>query len=147
MGTGRFLFKAARLHPSLGGLFLGMMKSSLRYAKMAEMPGMPPRDLELLAQSEIALGFLATAEESWRLGVKGPAWDAAILARPWDFQLENIGMPVHICHGEADGNAPVAMGRFVARSIPGCIARFCLDEGHLSVMRHYFEEVLQVLVG
>ncbi len=147
MGTGRFLFGAARLHPRLGELFLGMMKSSMRYAKMSEMPGMPPRDLEVLAQPEIAQAFQATAEESWRLGVHGSAWDARIVARPWDFRTEEIRTPVHLWHGEADRNAPVAMGRFVAQSIPGCHAYFCPNEGHLSLLRHHFEEVLQVLVG
>jgi pimeloyl-ACP methyl ester carboxylesterase len=147
MGTGRFLLKAARLHPRLGGMFLGMMKSSMRYAKMSEMPGMPPPDMEILAQPEFATAFQATAEESWRRDVGGSAWDATIVARPWDFQLEAIKMPVHLWHGGADRNAPVAMGRFVAQSIPGCLAKFYPDEGHLSLLRNHLDEVLQVLVG
>jgi pimeloyl-ACP methyl ester carboxylesterase len=56
-------------------------------------------------------------------------------------------MPVHLWHGEADRNAPVAMGRFVAKSIPGCVTHFYPDEGHLSLFKHHFEEVLRVLVG
>jgi pimeloyl-ACP methyl ester carboxylesterase len=73
--------------------------------------------------------------------------DATVVARPWDFRLEEISMPVHLWHGEADRNAPVAMGRFVAQSIPDCHAHFYPNEGHLSLLNHYFEEVLQVLLG
>jgi pimeloyl-ACP methyl ester carboxylesterase len=128
-------------------MFISMMKSSMRYAKMSEMPGMPPQDLEILAQPEFASAFKATAEESWKRDVRGSAWDATIAARPWDFQLEAIKMPVHLWHGEADRNAPVTMGRFVAQSIPGCHAHIYPGEGHLSVLSHHFKEVLQVLVG
>jgi pimeloyl-ACP methyl ester carboxylesterase len=61
--------------------------------------------------------------------------------------MEEINMPVYLWHGQADWNAPVAMGRFVAQSIPCCQVHFCPNEGHLSLLRHHFEEVLQVLVG
>jgi pimeloyl-ACP methyl ester carboxylesterase len=147
MGQGRFFLGAARLHPRLGEMFVGMMKSSMHSAKLSEMPGMPPQDLELLAQPEFAGAFLATVEESWRQDTRGSAWDATLAARPWGFRLQEIRVPVHLWHGEADRNAPVGMGRFVAHAIPDCQAHIFPDEGHLSPLMRHFDEILQALVA
>ncbi len=147
MGQGKYYLGAARLHPRLAEAFLGMMKAGMKNAKMSELPGMPAADLAVLAKPSFSEAFQATAFESTHLGTHGTAWDASLAARPWDFQLEEIAMPVHLWQGEVDRNVPPAMARFVARSIPDCRAKFYPDEGHLSLLEHHFEEVLQVLAG
>jgi pimeloyl-ACP methyl ester carboxylesterase len=147
MGQGKFYLGAARLHPRLAEAFLGMMKSGMKNAKMSEMPGMPAADLAILAKPGFAERFLATAFESMHQGTHGTAWDATIAARPWDFCLGEIAMPVHLWQGEVDRNVPPAMARFVAQSIPDCRAKFYPDEGHLSLLEHHFDEVLQTLVA
>lgn len=147
MGQGRFYLKAARLQPRLAEAFLGMMKAGMKHAKMSEMPGMPPEDLAVLANPEVGQALLESSEASWCRGLKGTAWDATIAARPWDFRLEEIRMPVHLWHGESDRNVPVAMARHVAGRIPDCRAHFYPHEGHLSLLAHHLEEILQVLAG
>jgi len=41
-----------------------------------------------------------------------------------DFRLQNIRVAVHLWHGEADANAPVAMGRYMATAIPNLTLPF-----------------------
>ena len=53
-----------------------------------------------------------------------------LLMRPWTVRLEQIQVPVRLWHGEADGIVPVAMGRYLARSIPHCRAEFIPGGGH-----------------
>ena len=58
-----------------------------------------------------------------------------LLTRPWTFRLEEIRVPVRLWHGEADGVVPVAMGRYLAGSIPDCRAEFIPGAGHYVVVR------------
>ena len=57
------------------------------------------------------------------------------MVSPWDFCPEDIQIPVFLWHGEADQNAPVAMGRYFASAIPHSQAAFYPNEGHLSLLR------------
>jgi pimeloyl-ACP methyl ester carboxylesterase len=46
-----------------------------------------------------------------------------------DFRPQNIRVAVHLWHGEADANAPVAMGRYMATAIPNSHIAFYPGEG------------------
>jgi hypothetical protein len=39
------------------------------------------------------------------------------------------------------------MGRFMAAAIPNSQVRFYRDEGHLSLLSNYIEEILNVLIA
>ncbi len=54
-------------------------------------------------------------------------------------------MPVQLWHGEADTNAPLAMGRYMADAIPNSHVQFYPDEGHLSLFARRTEEFLRFL--
>ena len=54
-------------------------------------------------------------------------------------------MPVRLWHGTEDFDAPITMGRAVARAVPHCRARFLAGEGHLLIFK-YWEEILAVLM-
>jgi pimeloyl-ACP methyl ester carboxylesterase len=54
---------------------------------------------------------------------------------------------VHLWHGEADINVPIAMARFVADQIPNCQVRTFAGEGHFSMLLKHEDEVLQILAG
>ena len=68
--------------------------------------------------------------------------DAALAARPWGFALQEITLPVHIWHGEEDGNSPVAAARYLAQAIPGSRLRIWSGEGHFSMLRHLRDQRL-----
>jgi pimeloyl-ACP methyl ester carboxylesterase len=111
-------------------------------------PGVRPE--HVLADNEILQipGILemcrASISEAFRSGTDGHAWEGKILARPWDFDLGQIRVPVHLWHGELDKDAPVSMGRHVAGGIPGCKAHFIPGEGHLLLMK-FWQEILATI--
>jgi pimeloyl-ACP methyl ester carboxylesterase len=84
--------------------------------------------------------LVQSLSEAFRSGSAGPAWEMGLYARSWGFPLEEIRAPVDLWHGEEDANAPVAMGRYLAASIPGCRARFYSGEGHL----HFIDRLPEI---
>lgn len=144
-------FSLARRSAHLASLLLALTRFGMRDEEKfitqatASMPG--PDQQALLADERVRAGFLATMEASLSSGLRGLAYDAALIARPWGFELELIAKPVQVWHGEADRNAPPAMGRYLAEAIPDSSLRLVPEEGHFSLAVHYFEEILQGLVG
>jgi pimeloyl-ACP methyl ester carboxylesterase len=88
----------------------------------------PDCDKAILAR--IAEPYAAMKRESFRQGPTAFATELALAAGPWGFRLEDIRVPVHLWHGELDVSTPVAMGRYLAATIPGCHATFVSAEGH-----------------
>jgi pimeloyl-ACP methyl ester carboxylesterase len=92
-----------------------------------------PADRLILERSEIADCLIAGMKEAFRQGGQGPTDEVLLLARPWTFRPEEIGVPVRLWHGEADAVVPVDMGRYLAAAIPGCRAEFIPGAGHYLV--------------
>jgi pimeloyl-ACP methyl ester carboxylesterase len=84
---------------------------------------------------------------AFQQGGRAIAREYILFTRPWGFRLEDIHMPVHLWHGEVDNMCPVSMGRYMAKTIPDCRARFIPDEGHLSLVTNHFEETLSALLN
>jgi pimeloyl-ACP methyl ester carboxylesterase len=114
-----------------------------RIRKRAQRSRLPAADVAVLGNDEFLKTLLAGSREAFRSGTRGAAWDFVLCARPWGFRLEEIQVPTLLWHGEADVNAPVSMGRTIARVIPNCQATFLPGEGHLSLARKYMEEILR----
>lgn len=97
------------------------------------------------AHPELVEVMAASSRESFRQGPAAVEWQVSLTSRPWGFRLEDIAIPVHLWHGEADVNAPPVMGRILASSIPHCEARFLPGEGHLSALGNHLDEILGTL--
>ena len=104
-------------------------------------------DQAVLAESDIRAAFVQTSLEAFRQGARGAARDCALFARPWGFRPQDIRVPVHLWHGEADTTCPIPMGRYMAGVIPGCDAHFLSQDGHYSLIARHYQEVLQALAG
>jgi pimeloyl-ACP methyl ester carboxylesterase len=100
-------------------------------------------DKEYLGRQEVRTILADSLSEAFRSGSRGPAWEMGLYARPWGFRLEEIRTPVHLWHGEDDANAPVAMGRYLATSVPESRARFYPAEGHL----HFVDRLPEILAA
>jgi pimeloyl-ACP methyl ester carboxylesterase len=87
---------------------------------------------------------LESTREAFRIGMLGHAWEGYLHVRPWGFSMADIVLPVDLWHGILDIDAPVGMGRAIARSLPHCRARFLEGEGHLLIFK-YWEEILDKL--
>jgi pimeloyl-ACP methyl ester carboxylesterase len=147
----RQLFALCRLAPWLGRgllLLMGLRVRGHSEQFLAQLrDSLPEPDWRVMADSAKRQAYLATLREALRQGPRGPQEDAAQVVSPWGFQLEEIAVPVHLWHGLADQNAPVAMGRYLAQHLPQCHAAFYPNEGHLSLVEHRAQEILGVLAA
>lgn len=63
-------------------------------------------------------------------GGRAAAQEMVMFARPWGFDLAEISTPVHIWHGTADVNVPVAIAHAVHASVPRAQKYIVDDVGH-----------------
>lgn len=108
--------------------------------------GFSEADRALLANPAIAGLRARSYAEATRRGVRGFAWEVALLARPWGFSLSDVDCDVRLWHGKSDASTPVAMARHVAAALPRCRARYLPGEGHFVAARHW-EEIVADLVS
>jgi pimeloyl-ACP methyl ester carboxylesterase len=144
----RLAFRLARSAPWAVNLLMRNMDRSGNQPERARKRALsnrrvPPADIAMLEDDEFWKTLLANRREATRNGTRGAAWDVVLCARPWGFRLEDIQVPTLLWHGEADVNAPVSMGRAIARAIPNCQATFMSGEGHLSLARKSMDEILR----
>lgn len=143
----------------LGGKlpWLSHLQFSLMARVMRGNPAGAMRQMQRLARGadkaflethpEFIADMAASTGESFRQGSKGVEWQFGLTTGPWGFRLEEIAVPVHLWHGEADRNAPPAMGHYLARAIPSCQAHFLPGEGHLSALGNHLGEILATLIA
>jgi pimeloyl-ACP methyl ester carboxylesterase len=101
-------------------------------------------DRAIFSRPRIRALLLDDAREALRRGPRGAALELRLLSRPWDVRLDQIRMPVHLWHGDADAQVPVAIAHRLAAALPDCRARFLPDAGHLWVLDH-LDEILATL--
>ncbi len=134
----RLLFGLARRLPWLARLpmsWIGRQARRNPERLLDTMSGeLPESDKAVLARPEVKAALQDDIAEAFRRGSRGPAWELVLYGRPWGFRLEDISMEVYLWQGELDTLVPPSMGRYQARAIPNCRARFYPREGHLLVV-------------
>jgi len=105
----------------------------------------PPADRSVLADADYRALLAASTAEALRPGGRGVAWELTLLARPWDFRLEQVRIPVRIWQGLADNIVPAAMARQLAKALPRAEAHYLRGEGHLSLIVRHLGAVLEDL--
>lgn len=80
--------------------------------------GAPEADRAILSEAFVNEAYRQNTREATRSGLEGMFEDAGAVMGEWPFHMDAITCPVHIWHGERDGNAPVAMGRWLAAHLP-----------------------------
>ena len=106
--------------------------------------GFSAKDRELLDDPVIRSLRARSYAEATRRGVRGFAYEVALLSRPWGFSLSDVPCDVLLWHGEEDASTPVSMARYVEESLPRCRARYFPGEGHFVAARHW-EEIVGAL--
>lgn len=121
-----------------------MRRKTDRYLKFM-MAGMEPPDRDLFADPWYSTLMMESTAEALRQGGRGPALELTLIARPWDFRLQDVRMPVDLWQGLIDQILPAAMARRLAASLPACHPRYLPGEGHLSLVVRHIGEVLAEL--
>jgi pimeloyl-ACP methyl ester carboxylesterase len=135
----RVMYRALPLAPRAVPLLRALGAGGIQRLMTADVP---PCDQAVLAG--IAGPYAAMKREAFRQGPAAFATDLALASRPWGFRLQDIRVAVHLWHGELDVSTPLAMGRHLAATIPGCNARFVPGEGHFVAYRRW-REILAAL--
>jgi pimeloyl-ACP methyl ester carboxylesterase len=151
MGPGLLYFRMGRYLPWLLKLQLRLMAAGLKSnpAQVVRQmkKSLPPADRKAMEQPGMEEVFLSTLREFLRPGPAGPAWEAGLFMRPWGFDPGEIQAECFLWHGEEDCNAPVAMGRDLARRLPRSQACIVPSEGHFSLPVNHAREILAALAG
>lgn len=77
---------------------------------------------------------------------KGQQLDTKLIISPWDFELQDIKVPLFIWQGGKDHNASPAMGRYLEKVIPNSIMNYLPEEGHISLIVKNAESILKKLI-
>lgn len=109
-----------------------------------EVPA-PAPDKATLSDDSFRTMYQANLAESIRQGMTGPAYDMALIASPWGFEPAAITTGVSVWQGEMDLNTPLAMGRYLAETIPACRKHIIASHGHFLASAHEME-ILQALL-
>jgi pimeloyl-ACP methyl ester carboxylesterase len=135
--------------PFAASLLLNSVVALARRAPRLAVKGMEqdmsPSDREVFRRitpdATAAVGFFL---EAFRSGSAGVVDDYRVLGTPWQFAPEEIEMPVHFWHGDADRLVAIDQARAVADRIPNAEFTVLPGEGHMLLIEH-FEEVLVAL--
>lgn len=73
--------------------------------------------------------------------------DGDVYSSDWGFDLSGIQIPVHLWHGDADMNIPIASARVVATLIPKAVPRWFAGDGHYSLPLLRSEMLIDTLLA
>jgi len=140
----------ARL-PFLARLIMWSMARQVRRSPErvveAVAQAMSGADAETVRRPEVRRVLAGVISEAFRQGHRGAALDVVLLGRPWGFELSEVAAPVFLWQGELDVLVTPAMARHQAEHIPDCRSRFFAGEGHLLVIAHMAEILVEFRRG
>jgi pimeloyl-ACP methyl ester carboxylesterase len=117
---------------------LGVIESAMADA--------PPVDRAMLTRADVRQVLAASLREGFANGPLGWYDDSWALSTPWDFRLEDVGVPVHMWYGALDRNVPIRAVRAMAERLQIASFELIPDAGHLGWLARE-EEVLRTLLS
>jgi len=101
-------------------LFLRLLK------KAVSLP-----DRRVLERPDVARAFSAMESEAFRQRSRGAAQDAYLAYSDWGFHMADNRVPMHMWIGDDDIFVPMAMGRYIAKTVPHMNTHWIPGAGHL----------------
>lgn len=147
----RLAVKSIRAFPKLVLLLNRYISSRFinRFPNIAfkiAISGAPKVDREALMNEETKNIILASAQEAFRQGGEGAAWDIYLATQHWQANLLNIKTKTYLWHGELDTTVPIEMAYEHAKHIPHCQTIFLPKEGHFSLPLNHIKTILSQLI-
>lgn len=102
-----------------------------------------PRDATLVAMQPAA--DRARAAREALCCHAGYLQDAAVAFRPWAFRPADVRCPAYLFHGEADAQASVRNGDWLARRLPDARLTVLEQTSHLGSLLEHWDEILTAL--
>ena len=100
-------------------------------------------DRALLAEPAAGAMLVADVTEALRPGPGGLADDLVALWMPWGFGIADVRPGVRVWHGAQDTRGEPDF-RYLSATLPGCRAQVWPDAGHLGVVRHWREVLVDL---
>ena len=142
----RFGLQLSAEAPSLLSMVLAPISILLRKNPAVALSVMAARakqpDRSFLRHGDIGSALCTTFREAMRFGAAGAVSDLRLYGAGWGFRLNRIRVPIDLWHGEKDHIVPVAMGRWMAATLPGCHATFLPEHGHFSLILEGMQTIL-----
>lgn len=142
---------AAMLIPKAPKLILkGMSKMVAEKPEKLEAnmrKGSPEVDMAVLDNADVNMAMNQTLKEAFSSGYQGALADARIYKKDWGFELSEIDKQVFLWHGENDENVKIETGEYVAEQLPNSRAVIKSDEGHLSLIYKYADDIFRQVSG
>jgi pimeloyl-ACP methyl ester carboxylesterase len=107
---------------------------------------MPEADAAVMGQADVVNAMATESRHAPATAARAGAQDFVLFARPWGFRLQDISVPVHLWHGDADKNVLPSHARFMVQRIPQAELHECPGEGHL-LYHDRVEEILRTLAA
>ncbi len=118
--------------------FLTEQAAGMREITAADVAGSLETLVDDVDRSFIGEHLADWLASSFRHAVEGSpdGWldDDLAFAKPWGFELRDIGVPVAIWQGHHDLMVPPAHGEWLAARVPGARAHVHPEHGHLSLV-------------
>lgn len=115
------LSRVVRMATPVGGPILDL------YARFS-----PPADRALLGQADFKAVFLGDLTRQGRRQFSAPFADIMVFGREWGFTLDEVQVPVHWWHGQADNIVPFAHGEHMVDRLPHATLHPVEQGGHLA---------------
>jgi pimeloyl-ACP methyl ester carboxylesterase len=147
----RMLVRAARRTPAVNAaVFMSMLRLVGFLPQRLldrQARALPAADRIVLSRPEVRRAYLATSSHgSITATACSAAQDFGLFVRDWTFRLEEIAVPTHVWHGDADLNVPVAHARRQAAAIPNAKLHLIPGHGHLLSVDH-LKDILRTLLA
>jgi len=107
---------------------------------------MPAVDQAAMASPERMTIYQKTLMESVKQGVKGAAWDIRMNVRKWDFDPDEIQIPILLFHGGLDRNMPLAQVQQTANQLHNTRLITYPHDGHISTFANHSDEIVKALI-
>lgn len=107
---------------------------------------LPAVDHAAMANPERMAVYKQALNESVKQGVKGATWDIRMNVREWDFDLDEIQIPILLFHGGLDKNMPLARVQQTARQLHDARLVTYPEDGHISSYANHFDEIAEALL-
>ena len=106
----------------------------------------PPGDRALLSHEDFKSVFLGDLTRQGRRQFSAPFADIMLFGRDWGFRLDDVKVPVHWWHGDADNIIPFAHGAHMVDRLPDAHLHAIPGGGHLAGFG-VSSEVLEAVLG
>ncbi|MDI6616323.1 MAG: alpha/beta fold hydrolase [Syntrophaceae bacterium] len=127
--------------------FLGMMqrimKSPKSFAKMFDS-SLCPSDKEIFRLPDFQYLFMRDFQELYRLGSKGPAYDAQTVYKRWGFNVSDIEIHIEVFHGASDKFVPPKFSEYLAKNAKNVRLNLLEGQGHFYHLAYGYQMLKKV---